>query len=374
MAMSQKSESNEFDFVVLNPKKRKRDLIEQTLSGLGPLLWLRFVPLGFRGFPETKTRSEEALLSATKIPKSSVLKMLKRVLLGWQYNGARRYFERHQTAVAVVWTGLNGTRRVFADGARDSGCKTLFYELGPLPNTLTVDAKGVNYSNSVPRDPEFFRAWHEQVGHTETWRSVAETINQRNGVKREVPQDHRIPDMSEPYIFVPLQVPGDSQLRLFGGAYRTVPDLINMICEMASHLPEGWHVRVKEHPSAKESFADLFQGLSVPVYLDNGTDTFAQVNAAQVVLTTNSSVGLEAMFFDKSVVACGACFWAIDGVALDARDHQILAQVFRSPQAVNYDSGLRSAFLEFLQSEYYVSTHPEDAEGDKIRTRLTKGW
>ena len=374
--MSQKpvfsDEPTRFDFVVLDPKKRKKDLVQQTLSGLGVLSWVRFVPLGFRGFAETKQRAEQALLSATKIPKLAIFKKLKCALLGWQYNGARRYFENRQNTVAVVWNGLNGTRRVFADGARDAGCKTLFFELGPLPNTLTVDAKGVNYSNSVPRDTEFFRTWHQKVGHSETWRSVVETINQRNGPQRKEHRGIDIPDVSNPFIFVPLQVPGDSQLRLFGGAYRTVPDLIKMICEMAQHLPAGWHVRVKEHPSAKESFADLFQGVSVPVYLDNETDTFAQVSAAQVVLTTNSSVGLEAMFFDKSVVACGDCFWAIKGVALDARDPDVLEQVFQSPLSVEYDSDVRSAFLEFLHSEYYVSTNSNVNQAGKIQSRLTE--
>ena len=49
------------------------------------------------------------------------------------------------------------------------------------------------------------------------------------------------------------------------------------------------------------------------------TDTFEQVKKANLILTVNSSVGLEAMLFEEQVVAFGNCFWAIEGISTSAK-------------------------------------------------------
>ena len=49
------------------------------------------------------------------------------------------------------------------------------------------------------------------------------------------------------------------------------------------------------------------------IWLDNDTDTFEQVAASRGVVTVNSSVGIQAFYFDKPVVVCGQTFWSIPG-------------------------------------------------------------
>ena len=173
-------------------------------------------------------------------------------------------------------------------------------------------------------------------------------------------------------MFAPLQVPGDSQLRLFGGRFRTVPDFIEALVSAAEALPEGWHLKVKEHPTSPISYADRLVGRSRKVVLDNRSDTFALVAGSDGVVTVNSSVGLEAMFFDKPVVACGECFWAIPGVAETAGDPAALSAAFTQPQGWSFSSNARGAFLTYLLDEYYVSTDGAPAEGEKIRRRLVR--
>lgn len=104
------------------------------------------------------------------------------------------------------------------------------------------------------------------------------------------------------------------------------------------------------------------------VFLDNTTDTFELVNHAELILTVNSSVGLEAMFFEKPVVACGDCFWAIDGIATSARTPQDIALTLARPDAVKFDTQTRGAFLNYLDQMYYPSlSQPQKAA---IETRL----
>ena len=353
-------------FVVLDPKNAKRAAIEKCLSPLGVLDWWRVVPLSGRSTFEARARAEAALRTATKIPSLRSLRTAKTQLLAWQYNGARRYFDRHPECVAVAWNALNGTRRVFLEAARDAGCQVLAFELCPFPGRITVDPKGVNFNNSLPRVSGAYLDWAKENGARGAWRDMADQITARRG-KRPAPDPTA--GLDQPFLFLPLQVPGDSQLRLFGGAYRTVEAVIAHVTKAAKALPDGWHLRVKEHPSSPIQFTDQVRGTD-RVVLDNGTDTFVQVRASRGVVTVNSSVGLEAMFYDKPVIALGQCFWAIPNVARHCPDPADLPRLLSNPSAWSFDPGIRTAFLDFLVSEYYPRLDDPKGTADKVSRRL----
>ena len=59
------------------------------------------------------------------------------------------------------------------------------------------------------------------------------------------------------------------------------------------------------------------------------------------------------MFYDKPVVACGQCFWAIPGVADSAPTPQALADLCSNPGALGFDAVARDAFMNFLTQCYY---------------------
>jgi capsular polysaccharide export protein len=365
--------TDRLDFLCLDPRKAKRSAIERTLSPVGPMRWVKLPPLRLSGYAETRVRAAAAFDTATKKPTLGLLQSAKRLLLRLQYNGSRSLFEANPGAVAVAWNGLNGSRRVFMDAARDAGARTLFFELCPFPGRITVDPCGVNFCNGLPRDLAPYLVWAETHGN-EGWREMREAIRARTPTS---PRAESTPDrpLTEPFVFVPLQVPGDSQLRIFGGRFRTVEAVIEAVSEAARRLPEGWHARLKEHPSSPVRFGDLIARLSHPkLVLDNVTDTFAQVAAARAVVTVNSSVGLEAMFFEKPVVAIGECFWAIPGIASHCPTPTALAEGLANPEAFTFDPSARAAFLSFLAGSYYPRLPNDSAlrpeEAAKVRDRL----
>ena len=116
--------------------------------------------------------------------------------------------------------------------------------------------------------------------------------------------------------------------------------------------------------------------------LDNASDTFELVRRSALVLTVNSSVGLEAMLFDKPVVAMGRAFWAIDGLAARAPDASSLAAIMTAPDAIRFDPAARDAFLSFLVGEYYPELQVvadggfamSEHERAKITRRLGAGY
>lgn len=366
-----------FEFQILDPKKNKRSQVKATLSPLGGLNWQKFPKFSLRRYPETKERVEAAFAAGTKMPKSPIFEKLKKIMLAMQYNGTRRWFAAHPDKIAVVWNGLNGSRRVFADGAKDAGARCLFYELAPLPGRVTVDPGGVNFFNSLPRRIAPYVNWAKSTGiSADHWVRFRDEIVQRRPLQALRDLDHA-PSLSKPFVFVPLQVPGDSQLRLFGGDFATLNSFVQSLTEAASQLPPGWHIRVKEHPSAPGSAAFI---RSLPegtrIFIDNETDTFEQVAASRLVVTVNSSVGIEAMFFQKPVIACGYAFWAIPGIAGSAMSSDALKNMLAVADEHTFCTEARAAFLSFLAEEYWIrlpdEREPEmyEVEVAKIRKRL----
>jgi len=356
-------------FTCLNPRKIKKKQIQTMLAKVGNIRFINLAPLGLKSYAETNMRAAGALKTAKKQPRSAIVRLTKLWLLKCQYAGCRAYFSRNPDTVAVVWNGLNGTRRVFMDAAKDAGNRTLFFELAPFADRITIDPKGVNFANSLPRCSAPYIEWaSEHAKSPQNLHALRDTITQRKPLM-PLAVVKAAPSLITPFIFVPLQVPGDSQLRIYGGAFKTVDLFVDAILQAAKYCPEGWHIRIKEHPSALPFVKDAINKAKVGnVILDNTTDTFEQVKKANLILTVNSSVGLEAMFFEKQVVACGDCFWAVEGISTSAKTPQDIADILAKPNSVTFDTQARQAFLTYLDQCYFPKLSlPENAA---ITTRI----
>jgi capsular polysaccharide export protein len=307
-------------------------------------LWM--VPLSPFGWPETRTRVDAALARAKKPGRSALGKAVKRLLLTGQYNWSRRYFTRHPDRVAVAWNGLTGGRKVFLDAARDAGAAVLYAELSPFPGRITLDPAGVNAESSVPQEPDVFL----NQPRTE-WRTMGAAMVARPSRRIDVGQGAG--DLPQtPFLFCPLQVPDDSQVRLFAGWCRTYPGFIAALTQAVHHMPLGWHLRLKEHPSAKESLGPILEPLLATgrAVVDNETDSFAQLAASRGVVTLNSSMGLQAFFHDKPVVTLGKAFYALPGLVTPCADQSQLNASFSGP--ISFDPALRDGFMAWLDNYY----------------------
>ena len=348
-------------FCCLNPRKKTKRLISDLFSQIGDVCWFNFGGLSLNYYPETKKRAIKAMLQSKKLPKTKRGKRFKTNFLCMQYNYFRVKFENSNFDAVIVWNGINGTRHVFSAAAKDTGLSTLHCELSPFRNTITVDPEGVNYANCLPRDIKPYEDWYSKVSGSDIIDRIKTTIVARQPSRgdKEVQGNLTLEQgnltLEQPYIFVPLQVPGDSQLRVFGGRFKTVDKLIETLLAEAHLLPLGWHIRLKEHPSSKQEFESLYKGVCpANVVFDNFTDTFEQVKKSKAVFTVNSSVGLEAMFYEKPVVAMGLSFWAFGNLAETCRNSSELRRILKNPDNLHFSKSERVAYLSFLLRDYYV--------------------
>lgn len=348
---------------------RRKDAIFAAIArGAGGGVRLPLIGLSFRGFPETPERAAAALAVAKRQPRGRLGRGLKRALIAAQYNWSRRYFARHPGRIAVCWNGLTGSRRAFMEGARDAGAGRLYVELAPFPGRITLDPAGVNARNGLPRDARFYLDWAaaDTTRQGEDWRALGRNLTARTSRRADVGQAGAgaLADAGD-FLFVPLQVPNDSQITLFSGWVGSVPGMIDALARASATLPEGWHIRLKEHPSARTSLAGPLAGAVAAsggrLVIDNATDSFAQLAASRGVITVNSSMGLQAFFHDKPVILLGEAFFAIPGLVTCARSEAALIDALARPDALSFDPTLRAAFMTYLDRVYYprIEDHPD---------------
>ena len=297
-----------------------------------------------------------ALRSATKPPKSRLERYLKRWFLRAQYAWAHQFLSQREPSVVICWNGMKGFRFMFMLAAKRNGHQTLYLEESPLPERLSVDTSGINFGNSVPRDSRFFLEW--ALRHPEkqgAWSKLRNQITQRqartaNVMGVPVPEELQ----NETYIFCPLQVPGDSQLTVYGGWCDTVEKTIEFLKNSSNMLPKGVHFRLKEHPSADIRFTTWIKEMETEQFkLDNASDTFELVKNSAGVLTVNSSVGLEALFFDRPVGTLGQAFYAMEGIVSKISSPSDLANWIEEILASEVSSEARIAFLDYLSEVHF---------------------
>ncbi|QIE40864.1 capsular biosynthesis protein [Rhodobacteraceae bacterium SC52] len=348
-------------YVVLRYGRKEPDALLDAVAEIGgPIQHMSAGSLRLSGYPETARRAAESLETARKQPKSGLHRALKRRLYAHQYNAFRHRFETMPRSVAVAWNGITGTRAAFMAAARDAGRPCLYLERAPLPGRITVDPVGVNQTGSIPREPHFYRDWAAEIPQRQgaSWRDMAPKLVARAPKRSDVTQGKGREGLADsPFVFCPLQVPDDTQITQFSGWVQTLDGFLDAVSSAVAALPDGWHLRFKEHPSSKisltEALARITDKHGPRVVVDNATDTFEQVAASRAVVTLNSSVGLQAFFFDKPVIVLGQAFFRIEGLVAPADSAEHLADIFARIDMLAFDAPLRDVFMNYLDQVYY---------------------
>lgn len=275
---------------------------------------------------------------------------LKRAVLRAQHNWLWHRLG-DPAKLLFLWNGTKGHRMLAAEAARARGHAVLFLEEAPLPGRITADFSGVNAGGSLPRDIRAYTAWAARHPAID-WRAVKGDIRARASARKDVGQEAGTPEGN--YLFCPLQVPGDSQITVYGGWIDSIPHLIRALHTASRALPDGWHLRIKEHPSARQAMGDLLGGLTDDRFrVDNTTDTMAQLAGARGVVTVNSSVGVESMFHDKPVIVLGRAFYGLPEIVTLAPSQEALTDALRAPEALGFDLPAREAFMSYLVGAYF---------------------
>lgn len=280
-------------------------------------------------------------------------------LASWTYRSWLRYLRRRRPDAVVLWNGHRMPESAVKCAADALSIPVIHIENGHLPNTRTVDARGVNAFNSVPRNPGFFRARRAPLG--DHWDLVPRPLHPSKS-PGDVPDSPLVAGgrLPQRYVFVPFQVDTDSQLLLHSPHVANMRALFNLL-EAAMQQLEGDErvVVFKEHPTSRYVYPDLHERSERNPRLQfcNSLSTRELIEKAETVVTINSTVGIEALLFRKRVVTLGNAFYNVDGLARQATNAGELAQLL-GDRSWYPDDAVLGGLIDYLRNDYCVPMNP----------------
>lgn len=323
------------------------------------------------------------------------------------------FVTNHNISLMVMYNGSSWTERLGAFIAEKRGIKTVYLELGYFrPFTLSINPTGVNFNSSIPRTPGYYeeiimdkdkladmnKPVNEDLNHLkpdgikkvviskllnsagdlvkvnfpiEVHHNLKELISIYKNKKKfkQMPEDNV--DIPDKYIFVPFQVHSDTQILHHSPRVKTMEVLVDSVMsameEFNAKYDENYHVIFKEHPEdiGRIDYSHLYKA-----YENKGAlflkkyNTDRLIEDSEVVITINSTVGIEALRKYKKVITLGNAFYNIEGIVnhcTELADLPYALEKVLTKERV--DEKLVNKFLYGLryyhQTEGYVETSNE---------------
>ncbi len=269
----------------------------------------------------------------------------------------------------VIWNGNKLPNATVAMAAKALGVKQFYYENGLLPGTSSLDPKGINFNASLSRDPSFYLNFDP---HNALEFSEPEIIPRADHKKRCAFDCTNIP---ERYIFAPFQVPHDTQIASFSPWIDSMEMFYDEVIKAVKSLNDpSLRVVFKEHPSWHKHYSHLYEKDSIAIFA-NGNKTCDLIACAEAVVTINSTVGLEALLLNKSVLTLGQACYNIDGLVKHADNTEQLSQnICDVTDGWKPDLVLRNKFFSYIEHVYCIPgiwKHTEDKHIEAVEARFT---
>lgn len=307
------------------------------------------------------------------------------------------FFDSQQINAILVWNGSNLVVSMAVYLARRRGIAVLFAEHGYLPGTTQIDLAGVNLEASISPlvlSGQARRAADEQIdqaldreieSYRRDWRShIARVVHAKASAaffRFRTKVGKRVEQLPERFVFLPFQVKKDSQLILHSPLMGN--DMEGMLAAVhaslartspASRIVVKFHP--KEHPFTQMGYDKLVRKYPDVLFIHNHS-VARLIEAAQAVVTVNSTVGFEAIVLGKPVVTLGLNFYTRQGLVETVATLNELDQALTRALTVPPDTAERRAFLRYVYRDFLALGSYHDfseasftAIADRIRTLL----
>ena len=246
----------------------------------------------------------------------------------------------------VVWNGKKLPNQTVVCAAEALSISVMYFENGLVPNTTCLDPNGVNFTSSLPKQAEFYLK-HQPSG---------QALNQIEPVKphKNLRQSDTATQLPQRYIFVPFQVPNDTQVVVHSPWIKSMEQLFNEVMTAVSHIDnQDIKVVFKEHPNWPHKFEHLYQAHPKAIFA-NSLKTADLIKHADATITINSTVGMEALQLGGKVITLGDACYDITDMVLPARNSaQLIAQLNLLPHW-QPNAQLIAHFLDFVNGVYAI--------------------
>lgn len=255
--------------------------------------------------------------------------------------------EKFQNIIGCfIWNGSSLEDKIFEQWAKKHSFRILFFELANIPGKIQVDCNGINAKSSLYKNPDLLDSYEKPGEDYYIWKKkyletklnnhyvpqsknvkktrpgilldyLSDLKNRRPNrkevnlskiislfVNRRVKYEYSKVDLNRvKYIFFPMQVKSDTQCLI--NSDLGVEEAFEEAHRIA--IEQGLDLIVKPHPAEKDrSFVHrlIKHSRREGVYFVN-ENTFLLMKLSEMVVTINSSAGLEAKLMGKEVKVLG---------------------------------------------------------------------
>ena len=306
----------------------------------------------------------------------------------------------------VVWGGFRYKESSIISYAKSKGIKVVIFEYGYFrPYTLTFETKGLNFDNSLPRDPQFYlERYNESLSCRDEFDKIVKPqsayfsevdpvlasrfprrkkavnltslLKLKNVIYKKIKErSYSKVDLNQRYIFVPFQVETDSQIINFSNKIKTMKNLVALVSDSVERynrqFDDNLKVIFKPHPVDKSVNIDyIIRNLgsynsSLISLKENTQDLIAN---SELVITINSTVGIEALISGKNVITLGDAFYNIEGLVNNCLDYNVLHEVIGKTLGQELNFELVFKYIKYLREEYFSEIYYEGADKDSIKS------
>lgn len=312
----------------------------------------------------------------------------------WLLGELAAFLDEQAVDALLIWNGgnLRGALAVWL--ARRRGLPVIFAEHGYLPRTTQLDLDGVNVRSSLTQavhdgtamlephpdidaaleaDLEAYRcgrpmriadAHIPDIHLRDPWvrlsrriiSFVKSTLRGRSAAA-VLPGTPNAPDLP-PFLLLPFQVRKDTQLALhsplLGNDMRRFVAVVDEARRaVAPDLPLVVKLHPYEHIKVLQQYRDLPAQFPQLHFVSREPIT-ALLPKCAAVITINSTVGFEAMLFDKPVVALGHNFYTAPGLVETVASLAMLPDALKRALTQPVDHARRRAFLRYVHARFLV--------------------
>ncbi len=304
------------------------------------------------------------------------------------------FFDTERVNAILVWNGSNLRGALAIYLARQRRMPVLFAEHGYLPGTTQIDLEGVNFEASITRlahsgeaqlppeplldadldaDIARFKAGVKMrdlnpLPPAELRRNLRARLASRVGFwlerralpwinRQSVATGHR--ELPQRFLLLPFQVRSDSQLvlhsPLFGNDLEAVVrELDAALLQIDPQLRLVAKFHPYELPQVQRAYRHLPRRYPRVTFVSNVPMT-RLLEKAEAVVTINSTVGFEALLYDKRVLALGRNFYTVPGIVECLEQRDALEAAVRSTLSGQPDIAQRRAFLRFVRARFLAA-------------------
>jgi capsular polysaccharide export protein len=317
------------------------------------------------------------------------------------------FLDSERVGAILVWNGSNLRGALAIHLARQRRIPVLHAEHGYLPGTTQIDLEGVNYDASIsrlarsgaaqlPPDPAVDAALDADIARFKSGEKMRDlnplpSAELRRNLRarfasrlsfwlerRALPRVNRwsVPTvradaLPERFVLLPFQVRSDSQLVLHSPLYgddleAVVRELDAALAQVDGNLRLVAKFHPYELPHVQRGYRNLPRCYPRVSFVSDVPMTKLLEKAAAVV-TINSTVGFEALLYDKPVLALGRNFYTVPGIVECVDQRNELAAALRRTLTSKPDTAQRRSFLRYTRARFLAAGGYHDFSDRSLR-------